>query len=291
MNTISPQRSAAIRELLVDYVSEHPARRRAVPWGTGLVLVGVIAGAGISAGAFAVTSLLVPGPEQPNGQPSPDLPAAVAAAGGIIPGAPMIENVGAPTSVTFNSAISLPLTDRPESATHARVTITPNAPVTGPGTLSFGTTPDGNNPVQSWTEEDLSDGTAEHVFNGWNDFPLDSSVTTLYIEPSGFQWVVTVQYVTYVPTEFGVNANGDSFGITGSERGEPTLIAVMATNGKQGYVYRTELEDANGTTAAKTFEDPADALAWQDAHTGEIVTIPVFESDGETEIGEFTTGG
>ncbi len=65
----------------------------------------------------------------------------------------------------------------------------------------------------------------------------------------------------------------------------------MATNGEEGYVYRQDLEDADGTTAMKSFKSPEDALAWQEAHAGEVVSIPVYEADGKTNIGEFEVGG
>lgn len=288
METIDSRRSAAIREVLVDYVRDHPARRRRVTWGVGLVLVGAIAGVGGTAGAFAVGSLLAAGPLQPSGQPSPALPAQVIAPEGAIPGAPAIEEVGEPISVTVDTAADVPLIDRPKSATHARVTITPAAPVTDAGSLVFGTDPGGNNPSFSWTTDDVD---AETSLDTTFDFPLDDSVNALYIEPSGFKWLVTIQYVVHVPTEFGANANGDSYGITGDERGEPTLIAAMATNGKEGYVYRQDLEDADGTTAMKGFKSPEDALAWQEAHAGEVISIPVYEADGKTIIGEFQVGG
>lgn len=288
METIDPRRSGAIREVLVDYVRDHPARRRPVTWGVGLVLVGAIAGVGGAAGAVAVTSLLAPGPQQPSGQPSPALPAEVKAPEGTIPGAPVIETVGDPITVTVDTATAVPLTGRPESATHARVTITPAAPVTDAGSLVFGTDPGGNNPSFSWTLDDVEAGT--NLDTNF-DFPLDSSVTTLYLEPSGFEWLVTIQYVIHVPTEFGVNAEGDSYGISGDERGEPTLIAAVTTNGKEGYVYRQDLEDADGTTAMKSFKSPDDALAWQEAHAGEVITIPVYEADGKTKVGKFEIGG
>ena len=195
----------------------------------------------------------------------------------------MIETVGDPITVTVDTATAVPLTGRPESATHARVTITPAAPVTDAGSLVFGTDPGGNNPSFSWTLDDVEAGTN---LNTTFDFPLDSSVTTLYFEPSGFEWLVTIQYVIHVPTEFSVNAEGDSYGISGDERGEPTLIAAVATNGKDGYVYRQDLEDADGTTAMKSFKSPDEALAWQEAHAGEVITIPVYEADGKTQIGE-----
>lgn len=61
----------------------------------------------------------------------------------------------------------------------------------------------------------------------------------------------------------------------------PGLIAVIATNGTRGYVYRTELEDADGTAAMKTFKSPEEALAWQEARRGKTFSVPVYDSTGK----------
>jgi hypothetical protein len=65
------------------------------------------------------------------------------------------------------------------------------------------------------------------------------------------------------------------------------MVAVIATNGSRGYVYRTELEDADGTAAIKTFKSPADALAWQEARLGKDFAVPVYDVTGKTVVGEF----
>jgi len=61
-----------------------------------------------------------------------------------------------------------------------------------------------------------------------------------------------------------MNANGQTYGVP-NERGIPDLEAVYASNCEIGYVYRT---------------DPR-----SEGHS-----IPVYESDGETVIGEFWIG-
>ena len=35
---------------------------------------------------------------------------------------------------------------------------------------------------------------------------------------------------------------------------------------------------------------PAEAIEWQQEHSGEVRTIPVYLEDGVTQIGEFETG-
>lgn len=61
---------------------------------------------------------------------------------------------------------------------------------------------------------------------------------------------------------------------------EPDLIAAEATNGKAGYVYATDLEGPEPSS-------PAEALAQQAANMGKTRTIPVYEANGRTVIGEF----
>ena len=99
-------------------------------------------------------------------------------------------------------------------------------------------------------------------------------------------WKLTAQYVSTEITDWAVNADGDTYGAQ-NENGSPDMVAVIATNGTSGYVYRTELEDANGTAAIKTFKSPAEALAWQEARMGKDFAIPVYDSTGKTVVGEF----
>ncbi len=81
-------------------------------------------------------------------------------------------------------------------------------------------------------------------------------------------WTITSQYATSVTTPWGINANGQTYG-TANEKGIPDLTAAQATNGEVGYIYSDELMNDSR----------------QDFHT-----IPVYESDGVTVIGEFPIG-
>jgi hypothetical protein len=65
------------------------------------------------------------------------------------------------------------------------------------------------------------------------------------------------------------------------------MVAVIATNGTKGYVYRTQLEDADGTAPIKTFKSPEEALAWQEARLGKDFVVPVYDVTGKTVVGEF----
>lgn len=108
-------------------------------------------------------------------------------------------------------------------------------------------------------------GTGEH----------STTVTT----DRGARWQLTATYSDVRTTEWATNDSGSTFGQE-NYRGTPDLVAVTATNGRQGYVYARKLAQPSPSS-------PAEALAWQ---AGPQVTaqVPVYESDGKTVIGEFT---
>ena len=114
---------------------------------------------------------------------------------------------------------------------------------------------------------------------------LDGTVFALGASPQA-RWTITLTYVHTERTPLAVNARGETYGVWG-DGPEPDLIAAMATNGREGYVRRTELDAAAGANPST----PAQALAWQSAHAGETTYIPVYESDGESVIGEFRVEG
>lgn len=63
-----------------------------------------------------------------------------------------------------------------------------------------------------------------------------------------------------------------------NDNGTPDLIAAIATNGKTGYVY------------ARDLVQPAPTTLQLGTPPGETRTIPVYTSDGHTEIGQFLIG-
>lgn len=103
-------------------------------------------------------------------------------------------------------------------------------------------------------------------------------------------WTLTAGYVAEETSDWAVNDSGKTYGVINGN-GEPDLIAVIATNGQQGYVHRSDLEDADGTTAARSFTSPEDAIRWQEQNAGVVHVIVVYESDGTTRIGDFQVGG
>lgn len=98
-------------------------------------------------------------------------------------------------------------------------------------------------------------------------------------------WRLRTTYVQVEATAWGVNANGDTYGAH-NRRGDPDLLAVVATNGRHGYVYSAELEHASGGDVST----PEQAREWMENQPDGPVFIPVYESDGKTVIGRFGIG-
>lgn len=92
-----------------------------------------------------------------------------------------------------------------------------------------------------------------------------------------------------VTEQYKQNADGLTYGSAldaVSPETEPDLINVVASNGKTGYVLKTELDRASG---ALDFKSVDEALAWQSSRRS-VTSVTVYESDGKTVVGEFIVG-
>lgn len=110
--------------------------------------------------------------------------------------------------------------------------------------------------------------------------------------PKGLVPADGTPFVPQKAPTYPVNTDGLTYGSALdaiSPDTEPDLILVEATNGKEGYVKKTQLDLANGS--AENFNSPAAALAWQAAHRGLTSTLVVYASDGRTPIGLFIVAG
>lgn len=103
----------------------------------------------------------------------------------------------------------------------------------------------------------------------------------------GTRWRLSYTFSHRQPTSLATNAAGQTYGID-SNNGHPDLIAATATNGRDGYVVAKQLANADGCSTAKT---PAKNVKCTEDRAGKTVIIPVYESDGETQIGVFQIGG
>jgi hypothetical protein len=235
--------SEALRAELVSYVRQSGARRRR----RALLVAGAFAGIGLAGGGIAV-----------------------AADVWILPGADVVTPEAAPVIETHTGTATVDLGAPPAGATHIELQLW----CLTPGTFTF---PDGATTICSAGDV----GTA----GAWSGYsiPVQAGVDSVTITAvDDARWRLEATYAERTTTPLGVNANGDTYGVD-SPNGHPDLIAVTATNGRDGYAYATDLD---GPMPA----NPEEAATWNETH-GDPRPVPVYESDGETVIGEFVVGG
>ncbi|WP_269938570.1 peptidase M56 family protein [Arthrobacter sp. HY1533] len=199
-----------------------------------------------------------------------------AAAAGILtlPGGDAVTPLAAPVTGSYTGSATVDLGPIPEGVTNVAIELT----CLSPGRLAF---EDGASIVCS--DSDVGTGS----FSGGYSIPVSAGQHTITItaDPAA-RWSLKASYVRQTTTEWGTNARGESYGVQNGN-GTPDLIAVVASNGKVGYARSAELDNAGGAD----FKSPEEAIAWQNEHKGKSVSVPVYESDGTTRVGEFILGG
>lgn len=104
-----------------------------------------------------------------------------------------------------------------------------------------------------------------HVGDGL--LPVEGTTTiTVRAEP-GTTWKATAQYATSTTSPWGVNANGQTYGVSNGH-GVPDLTPARTDDGKPGYVFSKEVDEL----------DPS---------VGDVIKINVYEKDGTTVIGTY----
>lgn len=199
-----------------------------------------------------------------------------AAAAGLFvtPGSPLVTPLAPTVTETHTGTATIQLGPAPEGSTGIGMQLN----CLSPGTFEFGR--------GASTTCDQDDVGTPQDWTGYT-VPLSPGEESITIRTSPeASWKLTAQYVNTKITDWAVNAEGDTYGAQ-NENGSPDMVAVIATNGTRGYVYRTELEDADGTASIKTFKSPADALACQEARLGKDFAVPVYDVTGKTVVGEF----
>ncbi len=193
-----------------------------------------------------------------------------------VPGADIVTEVAAPAERVHTGTQTVDLGPAPEGATHISMEL---------ACLSAGTL---------YAEGGASMSCSPNGIDGWGGFTIalkpGKHSTEIRTSTPEMRYRLRATYVNQTPTEWAVNENGDTYGAP-NDRGEPDLLSVIATNGKVGYSYSQELNEASGRTAAEKFTSPEDALVWQEARLGKSFAVPVYEADGETVIGEFVIEG
>lgn len=252
---MDPTFANGLRELLVARVEAAPRRRRTMRWRWG---AGALLAIGLLGGGTAVATQFVQ------------------------PGADEHTELAAPISVTRTGTSTVELGPRPKGASEVYLSLR----VFDAGDYGLGR----GGAHASFEAGDL--GTAGSTTTAYlMPSQLDPGGTSFTITTSSRQlrWSATFTWVSSHTTAWGVNAAGQSYGVENGN-GAPDLIAVTATNGEDGYVFSKDLDEADGTAAARSFHSPQDALDWQKEHEGQISYVPVYKSDGRTKIGVFQVG-
>ena len=280
--TFSPERSDAIRDGLISEVDRGVRRRgiaRRLLAGAALVTAGLLVGGAVS--AFALAGRTVPAAViDQDGVPAPP---------GVTPGAPIISLLGDAVSQKVDGTAEIPLPAIPTGATHLRITVT----CLTVGVTSWGLDPV-NNPSSGCGVTDL-DGAKDN--SAWFDFELGAKEPTIYIGANpGVQSIVVYQFLNYVPTAWGVTANGKTFGVSKPDGTAPDLVSVAGIDadgkGVEGYSYGAEL-NGFGPDWPRMPNNPTEALKWQaerDAKYPNGWDIPVYAPDGTTRVGTFHIG-
>lgn len=233
------------------------------------------AGAAVLALAIPVTAQLLPETAelQPGGGVvDPRSLAQETAAGDVPPGATTVIELSEPVTVTRTGTSTVQLGEPPAGATGVALRVD----CLGAGRFTF---PDGS--AMECGEAPATDRPlADLPLSEANVMPLDTEVTITTTSDASWQLMAT--YARTELTEWGVNAKGETFGVT-NVHGDPDLVGVVATNGRLGYAYDADLDRAGGPEPTS----PEHALELQEERAGKSLSAPVYESDGETVIGEF----
>lgn len=298
--TFSQKRSDAIRAGLISEVRGESKVRRRWAANIGMITAGALVGAGVSTAAFAANSspdkvppeehavaaealareTLESAMEQERQRAEASLSTAPE---GHVPGAPLITLVGGPTSIVVEDKATIALDHIPDEATHVRASLT----CIDGGRYSWGPNANGNNGSIGCSAGD----------GGYDDFALEETDGNLYfVAKSGKSASITLQYLNYVETAFGVNENGQTYGSYASGSARPDLTAVIYGNADGehsiGYVRTVDLE-AFSPDHPDQPSNPDEAIEWQAEIEEKYPNgwdIPVFEPDGVTQIGTFRTG-
>ncbi len=194
------------------------------------------------------------------------------------PGGTQVAELTSPVTTTHTGTATVELGHAPRGATHIRM----NLVCLSAGTFTF---PDGASMSCSATDatQPARYRTSEY------SIPLTAKQHSVTITTSPeATWTLTATYASEHVTAWATNPRGDSYGAINGN-GTPDLIAVIATNGKEGYVFATDLAHADGSD--QNFTSPDQARKWQRDRQGKTISIKVYLSDGTTRIGTFGIAG
>ncbi|WP_141848640.1 hypothetical protein [Lapillicoccus jejuensis] len=240
--------AGALRAALIEHVTEQGAEHRARSTARRRqarlrVVVGAVTGLAVLGGGVAV-----------------------AAAGGwfSLPGSDVVTTSAPAVTVTRSGTATVELGAIPSDATDVTLQLS----CLTAGTFTFS---DGASMICSASDAGTRQGVTTYrlpLAPGQHSITITSSPAT--------RWTLIATFAHVEVSEWGRNADGLTYGVQNAH-GTPDLIAVTATNGREGYAFDRDL-DPPPPTGLQTGPEPAR-------------TIPVFTSDGHTRIGVFVIGG
>ena len=174
------------------------------------------------------------------------------------PGETTVAALGGVVSATHTGTASIDLGPAPANASVVILDVTC---VSNIGDVGLLTTPTDGDAGPSGASMNCAIGHTMHITDGL--LPGEGTTSIRITATEGTTWSATAQYGSSATTEWATNANGQTYGVP-NVHGSPDLTPALATNGKEGYLF-----------AADLFTREA----------GE--TVYVYESDGETVVGEF----
>lgn len=178
-----------------------------------------------------------------------------------LPGTTTVAPLGNIVTVTHTGTGAIDLGPAP---TNASVVVVDLSCVSDVGKVSLVLDPKGQSGADGMEADCAIVRRTTHIEDGL--LPKAGTTSITITATPGTTWKATAQYATSATTAWGVNANGQSYGVPNGN-GMPDLEAAQATNGKQGYIFTKEIFAMD--------------------HSG---YINVYESDGTTVIGQFPFG-
>ena len=189
------------------------------------------------------------------------------------------------------------------SAPGGTLNIPLGAPVTvtrtGTATVALGSPPKGTTGI-SWALTCLSAGSFTFTGPGGASVtcragshssdvqPLRPGRTSITVATGpSVSWRLRAEYVKTVATPFGVNAKGETYGVSEDLNGTPDLQEAPLSAGiPGGYLTTKQLTCASGGDVS----NPTQAIAWDKFSQHTNTVIPVYKSDGTTVIGSYVVG-
>lgn len=191
--------------------------------------------------------------------------AAVAVAAGVLrlPGTPDVVPLAGSTTVTGVGTQAVELGEAPSGAMEIEIRL---------ACLTAGTffTADG-------AELECDASTAGTDVMVWHLAVIPGQHSTTITAGDGERWRLVATYVAVHDTAWGVNADGLTYGAA-NDRGTPDLVAAIASNGRQGYVYSRDI----------LLPNPTSLQIGGPSGPGRVILV--YTSDGHTVIGQLGIG-